>query len=83
MPHFGNVARGVIDLRDVVYFVALAAAFLSLAHWLLLRDRLSHGSRLYRNLRLGTLTIVGIGTSRALHVSPMDETTSLAYSWTL
>jgi ABC-2 type transport system permease protein len=23
MPHFGNVARGVIDLRDVVYFVAL------------------------------------------------------------
>jgi ABC-2 type transport system permease protein len=60
MPHFGNVARGVIDLRDVVYFFALAAAFLSLAQWLLLRDRLSHGSRLYRNLRLGTLTIVGI-----------------------
>lgn len=60
MPHFGNVARGVIDLRDVVYFVGLAAAFLSLAHWLLLRDRLSHGSRLYRNLRFGTLTIVGI-----------------------
>lgn len=60
MPHFGNVARGVIDLRDVVYFVALAAAFLSLAQWLLLRDRLSHGSQLYRNLRLGTLTIVGI-----------------------
>jgi ABC-2 type transport system permease protein len=60
MPHFSNVARGVIDLRDVVYFAALAAAFLSLAHWLLQRDRLSHGSRLYRNLRLGTLTIVGI-----------------------
>ncbi|MGD2154865.1 MAG: Gldg family protein [Gemmatimonadales bacterium] len=60
MPHFGNVARGVIDLRDLVYFIALAAAFLSLAQWLVLRDRLSHGSRLYRNLRLGTLTIVGI-----------------------
>ncbi len=60
LPRFANVARGVIDLRDGVYFVALSAAFLSLAYWLLLRDRLSHGSRLYRNLRLGTLTIVAI-----------------------
>lgn len=60
LSHFGNVARGVIDLRDVVYFVALAAAFLALAYWLLLRDRLSHGSSLYRNLRLGTATIVAI-----------------------
>ncbi|UCC75019.1 MAG: Gldg family protein [Gemmatimonadota bacterium] len=60
LPHFANVGRGVIDLRDVVYFVALAVAFLALAYWLLLRDRLSHGSRLYRNLRLGTLVIVAI-----------------------
>jgi ABC-2 type transport system permease protein len=60
LPHFGNVARGVIDLRDVVYFVALGAAFLALAFWLLQRERLSHGSRLYRNLRLGTLVIVAI-----------------------
>jgi ABC-2 type transport system permease protein len=60
LPHFANVARGVIDLRDIVYFVAVAVAFLALAYWLLLRQRLSHGSRLYRNLRLGTLTIVAI-----------------------
>ncbi|UCF21031.1 MAG: Gldg family protein [Gemmatimonadota bacterium] len=60
LPRFANVARGVIDLRDVVYFASLAAAFLALGYWLLLRDRLSHGSRLYRNLRLGTLTIVAI-----------------------
>ena len=60
LTHFTNVARGVIDLRDVVYFVAFAAAFLALGYWLLLRDRLSHGSRLYRNLRLGTATIVAI-----------------------
>lgn len=60
LPHFSNVARGVIDLRDIVYFVGFAAAFLSLAHWLLLRDRLNRSARLYRNLRLGTLLIVGI-----------------------
>jgi ABC-2 type transport system permease protein len=60
LPRFANVARGVIDLRDLVYFASLAAAFLALAYWLLLRDRLSHGSRLYRNLRIGTATIVAI-----------------------
>jgi len=60
LAHFGNVARGVIDTRDLVYFLALAVAFLALAYWLLLRDRLSHGSKLYRNLRLGTAAIVAI-----------------------
>ncbi len=60
LPHFTNVTRGVIDLRDLVYFAALAVAFLSLAYWLLSRDRLSHKGDLYRNLRLGTATLVGI-----------------------
>ena len=60
LPRFANVARGVIDLRDIVYFAALSAAFLALAHWLLLRYRLNRGGHLYRNLRLGTATIVAI-----------------------
>jgi ABC-2 type transport system permease protein len=60
LPHFANVARGVIDLRDVVYFVALVAAFLALAYWLLLRDRLGRKGMLYKNLRLGTAAIVAI-----------------------
>ncbi len=60
ISHFSNVARGVIDLRDLVYFVALAAAFLALAYWLVLRGRLSQKGQLYRNLRLGTAVIVAI-----------------------
>jgi ABC-2 type transport system permease protein len=60
LPHFANVTRGVIDLRDLVYFAAVAVAFLSLAYWLLSRDRLSHKGQLYRNLKLGTLTLVAI-----------------------
>jgi ABC-2 type transport system permease protein len=32
LPHFENIARGVIDLRDAVYFVTLAALFLALAY---------------------------------------------------
>jgi len=60
LPRFANVARGVIDLRDIVYFASLSAAFLALAHWLLLRDRLSRKGQLYKNLRLGTAMIVAI-----------------------
>ncbi|MGD8699100.1 MAG: Gldg family protein [Gemmatimonadales bacterium] len=60
LPHFTNVTRGVIDLRDLVYFAALAVAFLSLAYWLLARDRLSHKGALYRNLKLGTALLVAI-----------------------
>ena len=60
LPHYYNVTRGVIDLRDFVYFLSVAAAFLAGAHWLLLRDRLNRGGRLYRNLTLGTVTIVAI-----------------------
>ncbi len=60
LPRFINVARGVLDLRDLVYFVSLCAAFLALAYWLLLRDRLSRKGHLYRNLRFGTLAIVAI-----------------------
>ena len=32
MGHFENVARGVIDLRDIVYFLSTAGLFLSLIH---------------------------------------------------
>ncbi len=60
LRHFGNVARGVIDLRDVVYFASVAAAFLALAYWQLLRERLNRAGHLYSNLRLGTIAVVAI-----------------------
>ncbi|NIR46626.1 MAG: ABC transporter permease [Gemmatimonadetes bacterium] len=66
LRHFGNVARGVIDLRDLVYFAALALAFLALAYWQLLRGRLNTRGRLYRNLRIGTVTVVGIAVFAGL-----------------
>jgi ABC-2 type transport system permease protein len=60
ISHFESIQRGVIDLRDVVYFVTLSATFLSLAYWAVLRHQLyRHGSR-YRALRIGVVGIVGI-----------------------
>jgi ABC-2 type transport system permease protein len=60
LRHFANVARGVIDLRDVVYFASLVVAFLALAYWQLQRERLNRKGHLYRNLQAGTLVVVAI-----------------------
>ena len=58
LTHFGNMAKGVIALRDVIYFIALIALFLS-GTYLSLRSRtLSHSTQLYKNLRLGVAGLV-------------------------
>ncbi len=56
--HFGNVARGVIDLRDIIYFVAISVLFLSGAYLMLRGRTLSHRTQLYKNLRLGVAGLV-------------------------
>ncbi len=58
--HFENVARGVIDLRDVLYFLSTAALFLALSIALVSRERLSHSRGDYRRLRMGTTAIVAL-----------------------
>ena len=61
LSHFDNVARGVIDLRDVVYFLATTGLFLFLAAAALAAERLSHERGTYRRLRLGSgLAILGV-----------------------
>lgn len=58
--HFENVARGVIDLRDILYFLSTAALFLALSIALVSRERLSHSRGDYRRLRMGTTAIVAL-----------------------
>ena len=58
MGHFQNVARGVVDLRDILYFVSTCGLFLMLAIGALSRDRLSHARDEYKRLRTGTAVIV-------------------------
>ncbi|MEZ4416781.1 MAG: Gldg family protein [Gemmatimonadota bacterium] len=52
--HFEGVARGVIDLRDVLYFMAGTVLFLVLAGFFLAKDRLSPTRAGFRRLRVGT-----------------------------
>ncbi len=53
LSHFESMGRGVIDLRDVVYFVSLAGVFLALAYASLLGRKLAPASAGLRRLRLG------------------------------
>ncbi len=66
LGHFENVARGIIDLRDVLYFVAVTAAFLALTYFSLMRERLSRRRPAYARLRLGALGMVAIAIFTAL-----------------
>lgn len=57
LSHFENVARGVVDLRDVVYFASTTALFLVLALGAIQRDRLSHGRPEWKRMRVGTAVV--------------------------
>jgi ABC-type uncharacterized transport system involved in gliding motility auxiliary subunit/ABC-type transport system involved in multi-copper enzyme maturation permease subunit len=60
LSHFDNISRGVIDLRDAVYFVSLAAIFLTLAYGSLLGRKLAAGQGAIRRLRLGVVLFVAV-----------------------
>ncbi len=60
LSHFDSIGRGVIDLRDVVYFLSLAAIFLTLAYGSLMARKLAAGQGAVRRLRLGVLLLTGM-----------------------
>jgi ABC-type uncharacterized transport system involved in gliding motility auxiliary subunit/ABC-type transport system involved in multi-copper enzyme maturation permease subunit len=53
LSHFENIGRGVIDLRDAVYFLSLAGIFLALAYGALLGRKLAPAGGARRRLHLG------------------------------
>jgi ABC-2 type transport system permease protein len=60
LGHFENVARGVIDFRDVLYFAAVTAAFLALTYFSLMRVIMSREREPYRRLVVGTAGLVAL-----------------------
>src|SRR5262245_30772633 len=60
LPHFSNIARGVIDLRDIVYFVSLAAVFLFFAYQGLMTRKLAPRGQTVRRLRFGVLLLTAV-----------------------
>lgn len=58
LTHFAAITRGVLDLRDIVYFLSVTAAFLGLAYLMIERGRLNLKGRSWRTLRVGILGIL-------------------------
>lgn len=69
IPHFDSVARGVVDLRDVLYFVSTAALFVGLAYFLVSRERLSRERGAYQRLRTGAL----VGTAAVVVLNLLGQ----------
>src|SRR6184192_4386137 len=51
LSHFSSIARGVIDLRDAVYFVSLAVLFLVFAYFALLARKVTPQGEALKRLR--------------------------------
>ena len=58
ITHFVAISRGVLDLRDVLYFGALVSVFLVGTYLMIRGKSVSHRSPLYRNLQLGVAGLV-------------------------
>jgi ABC-2 type transport system permease protein len=57
LSHFENVARGVVDLRDVLYFASTTALFLVLALAAVSGERLSRERPEFQRLRTGSAVV--------------------------
>ena len=58
ITHFSSITRGLIDLRDVLYFISIDIAFLSLTYLSIRGKSLNTNSMQYRNLRIGVGSLV-------------------------
>jgi ABC-2 type transport system permease protein len=58
LTHYNSITRGVLDLRDVIYFLTITVAFLSLAYLLLGRGRRNPSGQRYRKVQAGVSGII-------------------------
>ena len=58
--HFDSMSRGVIDIRDLWYFVSFSAIFLVFAYLNLLKSKYGNKQAAYRNFQIASVLLVGI-----------------------
>ena len=84
---FDSIGRGVIDLRDVVYFLSLAGIFLALAYAALLGRKLAPAGAAHRRLQLGvgllaaSLVVVTVSVDVPLPLTDVALSTPDAPYW--
>src|SRR3990172_8274501 len=82
--HFQNVTRGVLDLRDALYFLTLTGAAVTVAAWLLVRTQWSVRGARYRRMSVGVALVailaVGVNLAGARLRGRIDFTGANAYT---
>jgi ABC-2 type transport system permease protein len=61
LPHMTNIARGLLDIRDVLYFVTVSGLFLAATVMKLSERKIHESRREKRKLTLALVLILGIG----------------------
>lgn len=61
LNHFQALTRGVIDLRDVIYFLTVSFIFLAVARFVLTRQKYSLNSKIYKELTMQTAIFLAVG----------------------
>lgn len=59
ITHFTSLARGVLDLYDILYFILFSVIFISLAQLQLLKNKYGDSKGKYSGLQIFILSIVG------------------------
>jgi len=57
--HFESMARGVIDVRDVLYFISAISIFISVAYLQLLKLQIGNKAALFRKYQFGVALFTG------------------------
>lgn len=58
LSHFNSLTRGVVDARDILYFLSLGFVFLALSYAWLIRIKSRRGSKEWRTLQTSILVLV-------------------------
>ena len=60
LSHFSNITRGVIDIRDVIYFLSVIAIFFGFTYLSFMARKLNKKSKAFKNLQMGIILVVVI-----------------------
>ena len=60
LSHFDSIARGIVDLRDIWYFLAVIGTFLSLCYLQMLKLRLGNQKQIFQQYSVSVALFVGI-----------------------
>lgn len=84
LSHYQSISRGVLDVRDVLYFIAFIVAFLSISFFLLIKDKFpaKHKHLRYSKIALVILIILTlfIGYIGQLIPGRIDFTSNKIYT---